>query len=148
MKFPRKKKSRLTFAEQIKSINASYYQPQPNFSSLKVFLLFFPAPRIKTTLTTPPKIDKCRVAQTNIPGVSDGRVSTPSLDHFANSVSQKAQVALGSSLEATGPVQQIRVVTNQNYLLILPRHFYIMPFFVYNLSLPGPNSQNPPTSPS
>lgn len=118
---------------------------QQNFSSLRVFL-FFPAPRIKTTLITPPKIDKCRVAQTNIPGVSDGRVSTPSLDHFANSVSQKAQVAFGSSLEATGTSRC--EVTNRNYLLILPRHLYIMIFFVYNLSLPGPNSQNPPTSPS
>ena len=54
-------------------------------------------PRIKTTLTTPPKIDKCRVLHTRVPALCEGRVSTPSLDHFANFSSQNAHVAFGSS---------------------------------------------------
>ena len=54
-------------------------------------------PRIKTTLTTPPKIDKCRVLHARVPGLSEGRVSTPSLDHFAKFSSQNAHVAFGSS---------------------------------------------------
>lgn len=54
-------------------------------------------PSISITLMTPPKIDKWRVLQTNVPGPSDGRVSMPSLDHFAKFGSQKAHVAFGSS---------------------------------------------------
>ena len=54
-------------------------------------------PRVKTTLTTPPKIDKCRVLHTSVPKPCDGRVSTPSVDHFAKFSSQKARVAFGSS---------------------------------------------------
>ena len=54
-------------------------------------------PSISITLMTPPKIDKWRVLQTNMPGPSDGRVSIPSLDHFAKFGSQKAHVAFGSS---------------------------------------------------
>lgn len=115
------------------------------FSSLRVFfVVFFKAPRIKTTLITPPKIDKCRVAQTNIPGVSDGRVSTPSLDHFANSVSQKAQVALGSSLEATGPAADSSRDKIGTTFSSSQRIFYIMPFFGLQFEFARPKFSKSP----